>query len=191
MKSFDIAIRQMLWPETREKDTDPVVAGKIPGPSKIDRTTAKSFVSIPSGFLPGAVADFLNLEKLFLPSAQDKDGLRIGPIPEGTPVGLMANLDFDPGEQLSLGDRLKRDQRVLQLAIRAKSDLKNAQNLPDDQLKKNFGNLTDLLLDLSKCPDYIVNRGHYFGTDMLDSKEGEPGLSSQDKEALIAFLKTF
>jgi hypothetical protein len=191
MKNFDTAIRQLLWPELREKDSDPVVAGKVPGPSKIDRTTAKSYVSIPFGFLPDVLADFLKFDKLFLPSTQDKNGLKIGPIPEGTPVGLLANLDFDPGEQLSLGDRLKRDQRVLELALKAKVDLKNAPNLRDDQLKKSFSNLTDLLLDLSKCPDYIVNRGHYFGTAMLDAKEGEPGLSDQDKNALIAFLKTF
>ena len=63
--------------------------------------------------------------------------------------------------------------------------------LPDDQLKKNFENLVDPLLALTKCPDFIVNRGHYFGTDTLDPKEGEPGLSDQDKEALIQFLKTF
>jgi hypothetical protein len=44
------------------------------------------------------------------------------------------------------------------------------------------------MLELSKCPDFIVNRGHYFGTDY--SKE-EPGLSDSDKNALIALLKTF
>ena len=44
------------------------------------------------------------------------------------------------------------------------------------------------LLELSKCPDFVVNRGHYFGTDAF--KE-EPGLSDQDKMALIEFLKTF
>jgi hypothetical protein len=189
MKSFDVAIRQMLWPETREKDS--LVGGKIPGPSKMDRTTSKSYISIPFGFLPNVVADFLKFDKLFLRSVEDKDGLKIGPIPEGTPVGLLANLGLDPGEQLSLGDRLKRDKLFLQLAVRAKSTLKNAQNLPDDQLKKSFDDLTDSLLQLSKCPDFIVNRGHYFGTSMLDSKEQEPGLSDQDKEALIAFLKTF
>jgi hypothetical protein len=42
-------------------------------------------------------------------------------------------------------------------------------------------------MDLSKCPDYIVNRGHYFGTSMF--KE-EPGLSDDEKRALIEFLKT-
>jgi hypothetical protein len=92
---------------------------------------------------------------------------------------------------LSLAERLKRDKLILELANRGKSDLKNAQDLPDDQLQKNFANLIDPLLALSKCPDFIINRGHYFGADMLDPKEGEPGLSDPDKRALIAFLKTF
>ena len=39
----------------------------------------------------------------------------------------------------------------------------------------------DELLGLSKCPDLIVNRGHYFGRDLSDA----------DKRALIGFLKTF
>jgi hypothetical protein len=45
----------------------------------------------------------------------------------------------------------------------------------------------------------VVNRGHYFGTAFLeeppdfgDAQQGkEPGLSDQDKRALIEFLKTF
>jgi hypothetical protein len=188
MKQFDIAIRQMLWPETRARDSNPVVAAQVPGPSLIDRTTTKSYIKIPSGFVPSPLAD---LVKVLLPSFTDADGIRIGPIPQGTPIGLLGNLDLDPGEHLAFAQRLKRDRLFLELAARGKSDLKNAQNLPDDQLKKNFDNLTDLLLQLSKCPDLIVNRGHYFGTSMLDQKEGEPGLSNEDKEALIAFLKTF
>jgi hypothetical protein len=43
-------------------------------------------------------------------------------------------------------------------------------------------------MDLSKCPDYIVNRGHYFGTSFFQE---EPGLSDAEKNALIEFLKTF
>jgi len=92
---------------------------------------------------------------------------------------------------LSLTERLKRDKIFLELGHRGKSDLKKAQGLSGEQLARNFENVTDLLLDLSKCPDFIVNRGHYFGTDMLDPKEGEPGLNDSDKNALIAFLKTF
>jgi hypothetical protein len=47
--------------------------------------------------------------------------------------------------------------------------------------------LVDPLIAVSKCPDYVVNRGHYFGTDYF--KE-EPGLGEGDKRALIEFLKT-
>jgi len=43
------------------------------------------------------------------------------------------------------------------------------------------------MLELSKCPDFIVNKGHYFGTSLGD----EPGLSDADKLALIGFVKTF
>jgi len=54
---------------------------------------------------------------------------------------------------------------------------------------------------LSKCKDFVVNRGHYFGTAEFNRQDGlsadekafgtEPELSDQDKRALIAFLKTF
>ena len=57
----------------------------------------------------------------------------------------------------------------------------------DDDARKVFANLVQPLMDLSKCPDYIVNRGHYFGTSMF---KDEPGLSDEEKSALIEFLKT-
>jgi hypothetical protein len=50
-----------------------------------------------------------------------------------------------------------------------------------------FKNLVGRLLALSKCPDFEVNRGHYFGTGKV---AGEPALSDADKKALIEFLKT-
>jgi hypothetical protein len=44
------------------------------------------------------------------------------------------------------------------------------------------------LVRLSKCRDYVTNKGHYFGTSYFAE---EPGLTDGDKRALIAFLKTF
>ena len=40
---------------------------------------------------------------------------------------------------------------------------------------------------MSKCPDYVINKGHYFGTDLFTE---EPGLTDNQKHDLIAFLKT-
>jgi hypothetical protein len=61
------------------------------------------------------------------------------------------------------------------------------ENASDEDARKVFSNALEDLLAVNKCPDFIVNRGRYFGTDY--SKE-EPGLSNADKQALIAFLKT-
>ena len=71
----------------------------------------------------------------------------------------------------------------------------------DDELRAKFENLREPMIKLSKCPDFVVNRGHYFGTAEFNKHDGlskdetdfgrEPELSDADKRALIAFLKTF
>jgi len=42
------------------------------------------------------------------------------------------------------------------------------------------------MLQMSKCPDLVINKGHYFGTGYFPE---EPGLSDGEKTDLIAFLK--
>jgi hypothetical protein len=56
------------------------------------------------------------------------------------------------------------------------------------------------MLRLSKCPDFVVNRGHYFGTAKFNDQAGltaderafgtEPVLAEADKRALVEYLKT-
>ena len=69
-----------------------------------------------------------------------------------------------------------------------KADLKQVEGASDEEAAKVFKNLVPDLLKVSKCPDYVVNKGHYFGTNAF--KE-EPALSDDDKWALIEYLKTF
>ena len=76
-------------------------------------------------------------------------------------------------------------------------------NASDEEARKVFHDkgLVEPLLELSKCPDFVVNRGHYFGTEEFNKTEGlsddekffgkEAALSDEDKTALIEFLKTF
>ena len=54
--------------------------------------------------------------------------------------------------------------------------------------RQTFANLVEPMLELSKCPDFVVNRGHYFGTEQFAE---EPGLADAQKRDLIEFLKTF
>src|SRR6185295_13829784 len=78
----------------------------------------------------------------------DADGyIHVGPIPKGTPINLIANTNLELGglrkdvERRGLtGD--KATQRLLQL-------------VPD-------------FYQLNSCPDFVEDRGHYFGTGLPD-----------------------
>ncbi len=116
------------------------------------------------------------------------------------PVGLLANLRLraeseDPAVQAAHLRDLSRTLLTLQ------GDLLASSGSGDDELERRFANLAGPMLQLSKCPDLVVNRGHYFGSAQFNEQEGltkdeqsfgkEPELSDEDKRALIAFLKTF
>jgi hypothetical protein len=176
IRVFQDSVMQMLWPEKRARD--PVLGDKIPG--VIDRTTATSWLRIPTGYLPDVIKASREVLNWLVP-VFDQKGIEIGPIPAGTPVDLLAN--FDPLPQSTKpGERLAHDKAVVKVVIQLLHDLRALpQGATDEQARQVFANLGEQLFALSKCPDYVVNRGHYFGTQLSDG----------DKQALIAFLKTF
>lgn len=183
MKSFQASIEQMLWPEKREHDA--FLGNKIPG--TIDRTTQTSYLRVSAGYLPDALVGLIGPAHRLFPAVFGKEGIEIGPIPAGTPVDLLANLDL-LSDNTTAAERVEHDKKVLDLLLRIKHDLKQLPpNATDEQGRQVFSNLVAPLMDVSKCPDYVVNRGHYFGTNMFSE---EPGLSDNDKLALIEFLKT-
>ncbi|HKH45093.1 MAG TPA: hypothetical protein VKM72_10560 [Thermoanaerobaculia bacterium] len=183
MAAFEDGIEKMLWPEKRDKD--PVLGDKVPG--LIDRTTASSYIRVPSGYVPEFLRKQRFLAERLTPAILGEGGIEIGPIPKGTPVNLLTNLNLLPDNQTTQ-QRLAHDKKLLDLLVKIKRDLKALPpGATDEQARKVFANLVGPMLELSKCPDFVVNRGHYFGTDRF--KE-EPGLSDADKRALIEFLKT-
>ena len=184
MKSFQSSIEQMLWPEKRKQDA--VLGAKVPG--EIDRTTERSYLRVASGYVPNNLSALLGWGEWIAPGIFGENGIEIGPIPPGTPVNLLANLMVRP-EEMDLAGRLDHDVKLLALVHDIKRALKALPDNPtNEDAVKVFKPLAGRLMELSKCPDYVVNRGHYFGTSYL--KE-EPALSDADKRALIEFLKTF
>jgi hypothetical protein len=181
MRAFDEGIRQMLWPDRRARD--PILSDKIPGPSQIYRTTTRSYLRVPAGYLPDALksAGELSVLNRLAPWAFNREGdLEIGPIPKGTPVNLLANLGL-LSENTSLEERKEHAKMLVTLLLKFKQDLKSLpENASDEDARKAFSNAVPDLLELSKCPDFIANKGHYFGTNLSDA----------DKNALIEFLKT-
>src|SRR5262249_39336235 len=95
--------------------------------------------------------------------------LRIGPIPKGTPISLLANIDTaaDPKE-------------LIEAVIKTEQAIKAAEREPDETraLDRFLREAGPVLIRLNRCPDFVEDRGHYFGT----------GLSDEDKEALIEYL---
>ena len=195
VQSFHHSIEQLLWPEKREKDL--ILGDKVPG--VIDRTTTRSYLRIPKGYLPDFLQGILELEEKILPDVQllpslfTENGIEIGPIPKGTPVNLLTNLNVYP-DDAGVIDRFLHKKKLVRSLIKIKKALKAIPpDATDEEARKVFRekDVVESLLELSKCPDFVVNRGHYFGTDQLQNDEHEPGLSDEDKRALITFLHTF
>ncbi|MXS79898.1 hypothetical protein SAMN05216317_101190 [Nitrosomonas eutropha] len=208
MKSFQISIEQLLWPEKRycdqkdlyyyehsekEKDSyayDSETTNSCEGktyltqsgkeiPGIIDRTTERSELKIPKGYLPWYVSIF-----------PIGDGLELGPFPAGIPVNLISNTNME----MNWGQRLSLSWDLVSAIGWNIFDLWKAQENPesitDEELRKMLSGIVDPLLAVNKCPDFVVNRGHYFGTDYLPAEEGRTALDDSDKHALIEFLKT-
>jgi hypothetical protein len=198
MKTFDASIEQMLWPDKRERDS--VLGAKLPG--TIDRTTERSHVTVPVGFVPEAMQPLQGSLHRWLPWLVAEGGdIVLGPIPKGVPVNLLANLKLR-AESDDLGDKAAHVKKIGEFLLKLKVDLATAPaGASDDELRQRFANLKAPMMELSKCKDFVVNRGHYFGTAEFNRQEAlsadekafgtEPELSDQDKRALIAFLKTF
>lgn len=130
-------------------------------------------------FLTGQLKD-VSLPLALLPNEwlnADYKGINVGPIPRGTPVNLLMNLDPDKRAQVA---------PALVALLRASAQIKR-QHLSGEQaydvIAKQAG---PALMAASKCPDFVLDHGHYFG-ELLDP---DPIKNDEAKEALIAFLKT-
>jgi hypothetical protein len=198
MRIFQASIEQMLWPERRVRDT--VLGDKVPG--TIDRTTQRSHVTIPLGYVPETLQPLQGTLHRLLPWLVDSGGdITLGPIPAGVPVNLLANLKLR-AESDDLTEKAAHVKKVGEVLLKLKADLLTLPaDATDEAAREKFANLREPMLEISKCPDFVVNRGHYFGTRQFNEQDGlsddekafgtETPLSDEDKRALIAFLKTF
>jgi hypothetical protein len=152
--AFTDAITKLLWPEKR--------AGK----DSIWRTSQECSLQLQLAVIPEPLRGLLRRHA-------DKDGyFRIGPIPQGTPINLLANVgpEMEPSEFVSLCLKIK--------AALVEIKTKNLDSAAAKELLKK--DVARALFRASNCPDLIEDRGHYFGRELPDA----------DKRALIEYLKT-
>jgi hypothetical protein len=166
LKAFDEAMDRLLNPERRDEDS--ILGRQVPG--VIDRTTVDSYVEIP----PGGWGRWLL--RRACPTKVDNQGfLRLGPIPKNTPVDVLSNIEIWP-DGANFAQSLWHFAKLAPPALRMFSAL--CWGKPTE---KEFNEVLRPLLKFDKCPDFVVNRGHYFGTD----------LSDDEKKDLIEFIKKF
>ena len=154
MQAFDDAVEKLLWPEKRlDKES-------------IWRTKNECSLQLQGAVIPEPL-------RTLLKPHFDPDGyFRLGPIPAGTPINLLANIDpeAEPRSLVSLVLKLKKalvEIKVRNLDSAAARDLLKQEVAP-------------ALMKVNKCPDFVEDRGHYYGIELADV----------DKRALIEFLKT-
>jgi hypothetical protein len=154
MDAFNDAVEKLLWPEKRL------------GNASIWRTSEECKLQLQLAVIPEP------LKSLLKPHADPDGYVRVGPIPAGTPINLLGNVDpdADPAKLLALVLRMNEVFAQIKLQ-KLDADATNALMAKD---------LGPALLAVSKCPDFVEDRGHTFGASLADD----------DKRALIEYLKT-
>lgn len=123
--------------------------------------------------------------------------IELGPIPAGVPVNLISNITLEL--EGSLKDKallLARLTPVLTHLIKAVGDIKKNKGWTPQAKLDHFMKIAGpSLLEVSKCNDFVVNRGHYFGTKYspVDVSKGgtSKALTPDEKNALIEYIKYF
>ena len=141
---------------------------------------------MPAGYLPGdldEIAGYLGLLAAFLaPWLFTETGDVETRADPGRHAGQPARQHQSVVGEHATGRPRRAHKKLIDVVLKLKSDLKSLPENPTDaQAAEVFMKHVPDLLSVSKCPDFIVNKGHYFGSN----------LSDDDKNALIEFLKTF
>ena len=101
--------------------------------------------------------------------------VRLGPIPKGTPVSLLANTNPDADPALL--------RKTIFATLETLADIESRHLSPEEAHQLMRDKVAPALVKVSKCPDFVMDEGHYF--KWFDS------MSDEDKNALIELLKTF
>src|SRR6185503_6035683 len=151
-----------------------------PGVGWIQRTTAESYIRVPEGYIPEGLRGLLGTGRRLFPFLFREGRIEIGPIPQGTPVSLVTSMDV-LGAEMPPEQQREHRRRLTELLKTMKRELQRKNDVFASQ------EVMRAMLAVSKCPDYVINKGHYFGTSLLPD---EPGLTDAEKRDLIGFLKT-
>jgi hypothetical protein len=156
LEAFNDAIAKLLSPGSR---------GHF-----VHRTTRATDLTVQTAALP-----FLQSAGARLLGLVHDGKIQVGPVPKGTPVNLLGSINAGKNDpQVGLWTLLRTVKRI-------GAGLEEVKGKSEAEATARLAQLVPDLLAVSACPDFEVDRGHEFGSQ----------LSAEDKAALIEFLKTF
>ena len=135
--------------------------------------TQPVYLKVGAGYLPEFLQKTLTAQRTLFPALFSDEGVRLGPIPPGTPIGLLANLNLlsDDPDPLT-ASRSMREKVARRWWSRSwRGCTRSAATPRTSRPRAVFTDLVEPLLEVSKCPDFIVNRGHLFGTDVAGRRQ--------------------
>ena len=134
MEAFNDAVEKLLWPEkTAREELDLAHVARMQHPDPGRRPAGRS-------------------TRLLKPHLDPDGYFRVGPIPAGTPVNLLANLNPDTDRTELVKLVLQHQSRLLKIKL-GNLDSAAAKELMTKEL-------APALFAASKCPDLIEDRGH-------------------------------
>ena len=122
--------------------------------------TSRSRRAILPDLLAAAAQAFRDELRSFIGAATSRSAR----FPKGVPVNLVANIDLRRRWACRpVAARRTKLRRRTWSSGRPRPA--SSPRTPGRRLRAAFADLVEPMLELSKCPDFVVNRGHYFGTD--------------------------
>lgn len=174
MDAFNDAIGKLLWLD-RRAGLDGNTDGADGQSTSIWRTTTPSEIQLAESYIKPRLLKWFLRKNL----TTDATGFRyyaFGPVPQGTPINLLANTNLEITGPF-------KGFRLLRLLLSIDRAMKQVKDLPPAEARDRLlqTSIVKQLYQLNSCPDFIEDRGHDFGTNLPEA----------DKRALVEYLKTF
>jgi hypothetical protein len=104
------------------------------------------------------------------------EGIKLGPIPEGVPLNILANVDPNASKEKKIAALNALEEFILKYRDAKAGDKAIRKTAFEEQV-------APALLGASKCPDFVTDGGHDYQFIRY--------LTDEEKRELIALLKTF
>ena len=111
------------------------------------------------------------------------DYILLGPLPAGIPINMVTGMNLEKNS-------IRLSEAIFAF-VKASLKIRNGHLKGQAATDAFMAIASPAMIRVAECKDFVVNRGHYFGSQYSQSnkRSGKPGLNDQERAELIDFLK--